>query len=759
MDRPDWIEDLLPELPETDTSRPATFPADPDALGKDGAASETARETLHGLFGDGDPLALVGGEASRIDDPGGGSLMLPGAALENGIDTRASDTAREVLGELFVANGQAAFVAAALAGPCGPCGPCAPMTVSTADDEAYDGLDLAGETADGNGLSLREAIGLANAAPDADMIYFASGMTITLGGTELLITTDITIDGDTDGDNKADVTISANDLSRVFQINYTGADVDLLSLTLTNGYANGALYQDRVGGAVVAFDGTTLDIVDTTIQNSYAYAGGGGLRSLQNVVVTITNSLLTGNSGANGGGAMFGGFTGSGGTATVVNTTVYDNEVTSGGGGLALLGDVTATVHNSTITGNAADIDGAFTNAGGGIANTDSTLNIYNSVLADNTSGNTYTADELRENIGAVGTYVSNSFFGFDDSALFETDVNNINGGGDPLLAALADKGGTTQTLAIEFGSQLIGAGDAAFLPADTADLDGDADVAEDLPLDANGIPRRLGADGLDIGAVQSNVALVVDTLVDENDGDFSAGDLSLREAIGLAAAGATITFDASLAGGTITLGGSELSITTDLTIDGDVDGDEKADITISGNDASRILNITGAGTDVNLLSLTLTGGYVAASFSLTDSGGAVFAGSGTTLNISNTTVRDSVAGFYGGGIYNGGTLSVINSTVSGNTSPGDGGGIYSSFGSSLLVINSTIHGNTADQEGGGIASWGVASTTVLDSTITNNTTNTSPVYGGGGLFHYGGDLIVSNSVIAGNGSPHRRGR
>ena len=58
---------------------------------------------------------------------------------------------------------------------------------------------------------------------------------------------------------------------------------------------------------------------------------------------------------------------------------------------------------------------------------------------------------------------------------------------------------------------------------------------------------------------------LVVDTTADESDGDFSTGDLSLREAIELTNAnpGADeIAFAAALAGSTITLTSGELAIT-----------------------------------------------------------------------------------------------------------------------------------------------------------------------------------------------------
>ena len=101
---------------------------------------------------------------------------------------------------------------------------------------------------------------------------------------------------------------------------------------------------------------------------------------------------------------------------------------------------------------------------------------------------------------------------------------------------------------------------------------------------------------------------IIVTTAGDVVDG--SDGVLSLREAIAQANANAdadTIVFDASLSGQTITLTGGALILTQDVTIDGDVNGDDKADITISGNNASRVFLMTGASTDVDLLSLTLT--------------------------------------------------------------------------------------------------------------------------------------------------------
>ena len=55
-------------------------------------------------------------------------------------------------------------------------------------------------------------------------------------------------------------------------------------------------------------------------------------------------------------------------------------------------------------------------------------------------------------------------------------------------------------------------------------------------------------------------------------------------------------------------LTGGELVVSGDLAIDGDV-GAGGPDITLSGGDASRVLNIVGAGTDVALSDMVLTNG------------------------------------------------------------------------------------------------------------------------------------------------------
>ena len=84
----------------------------------------------------------------------------------------------------------------------------ATLTVTTLDDETFDGGDLAAETADGGGLSLREAIGLAQ---DGDVVAFdfsLSGGSVILTGDTLSILQSITINGDINGDDVSDIDIA-----------------------------------------------------------------------------------------------------------------------------------------------------------------------------------------------------------------------------------------------------------------------------------------------------------------------------------------------------------------------------------------------------------------------------------------------------------------------------------------------------------------------------------------------------------------------
>uniref|UniRef100_UPI0016451BA7 right-handed parallel beta-helix repeat-containing protein n=1 Tax=Falsiphaeobacter marinintestinus TaxID=1492905 RepID=UPI0016451BA7 len=215
----------------------------------------------------------------------------------------------------------------------------------------------------------------------------------------------------------------------------------------------------------------------------------------------------------------------------------------------------------------------------------------------------------------------------------------------------------------------------------------------------------------------------------------------SLREALAFANSNAdasTITFDAALSGQTITLGGTELVLSTDVTIDGDIDDDDIADITISGNDASRVFNATSGSSTLH--ALTITDGSAG-------SGGGIYIDTGATVALTNSTIRDSSAEL-GGGLWNRGAVTLTSSTISGNTATYQGGGIYNRSGGTATLTNSTLSGNEAtNYGGGGMINRGTA--TLTNSTISGN--SASGPYGYGGGLQNSGTATLTNSIVLGN--------
>src|SRR5690606_614268 len=97
--------------------------------------------------------------------------------------------------------------------------------------------------------------------------------------------------------------------------------------------------------------------------------------------------------------------------------------------------------------------------------------------------------------------------------------------------------------------------------------------------------------------------------------------------------------------GGTIVLNGNQLDVSHTGTIDGDLNDDGVPDVTISGNDANRVMNIHPNLTGVELNGLILTRGN-------TGSGGAgLSVGFNAGVTIRNSQITDNtVTGTANGG-------------------------------------------------------------------------------------------------------------
>ena len=179
-----------------------------------------------------------------------------------------------------------------------------------------------------------------------------------------------------------------------------------------------------------------------------------------------------------------------------------------------------------------------------------------------------------------------------------------------------------------------------------------------------------------------------------------------------------------------------DLDITEDITIN----GSGSATTIIDGNTLDRVIDIL-AGT-VTINGVSIINGNPGVVFN----GGGLRLASGVALTLNNSVVSGNTASS-GGGIYlAGGSLRLMNTTVSNNSAP-FGGGI-SNDTSTVVLDGSTITGNSGGNTGGISSSF--STLTLRNSTVSGNSE--------GGIRTIGGSLILENTVVSGNESPHTDG-
>ena len=310
--------------------------------------------------------------------------------------------------------------------------------------------------------SLRQAIIDANDAAGHDTIEFARELEGTIGLTsgQLEITDDLTIEGP--GQNE--LTVSGNDLSRVFDI--ANADVAIRELTISDGFGTdglvvwgsgggagirvtqGSLHLDDVhlennrivdsvfaGGAAIQNRGGDVSLVDVVLSNNEAsglfFAGGGAIHN--EGTLSVEDSKFENNVSANhpantqwatGGGAI----NNSAGQVTITNSRFVNNQVdgmNAGGYGGAiqnLFGSLLV-VHDSHFSSNTAQGStargGAISNWFGGLASISESRFVDNSVVG----------------AVALGGAISNSLGGsmtIEDSSVADNLASGdlANGGG-----------------------------------------------------------------------------------------------------------------------------------------------------------------------------------------------------------------------------------------------------------------------------------------------------------------------------------------
>ncbi|REE24355.1 putative secreted protein (Por secretion system target) [Winogradskyella pacifica] len=548
--------------------------------------------------------------------------------------------------------------------------------------------------------------------PIGGVITFDTSVTTVTLNSELLIDKDLIISGN----SITPLTIDANNNGRIFNI--TAGLVVLNDLMLINGLDvdGGAIYMTN---SVVTINNS---IISGNTANGASGSGGGIFNAIGGVLV-VNNSEISNNTANRAGGGIEDN-SGAGLSITLLNVNLDNNNAgvspataaPGNGGGLHITGAGSAIVNGGTVNGNVAGKEG------GGLWNGSGVLDVIDVMI----TGNSAVGDAT----GGGGIY------------------NNGNG-------TINISAGTTLVGNIASGSTPGGRGGAIF-----NNTGGILNLANGLAITGNYASRAGGAieDSSNGTLILSGVTLT---------GNAAGVDIGL---------GNTITPNPGN-GGAVHLSG-----TTNATISGFS--------TVSNNYAAK----EGGGLWNNLgtmdVSLTFLDANIASGNDADDGGGAIFNNGGTlvvgnaaaiTNNIANgtsgsgggilstdgaVTITDAVLAFNQSNRA-GGAIEIIdgsidfsgNYNVSGNNtgvspaiaSPGNGGGLHISGSGTAILTGGTMSDNVAAREGGAL--WNSTATMTVDGVLISGNVASGPAAddGGAGIFNNGGTLIVQNNTTISN--------
>ena len=537
--------------------------------------------------------------------------------------------------------------------------------------------------ADSGTGTLRGAVA---AAQSGDGIVFdrsIQGGTIALNS-EIPITVNLSIGGMT----HTGVTISGQNLTRLFEIVSGSSDID--GLTLTNGNDNSS----TGGGAILVDSGATLGTAYDTFSNNSA-VNGGAIEN-QGTLNVHVGSFFSGNTASSNGGA-------------IDNRSVLD--ISPNIPNIADFESNTAGAHGGAI---ASEGNGA-----GQVTIINSHLN-YNTTTSGN-GGALYTTDPTTLN---------------GDS--FDHDQSNGNGGA--IESAIGNGGQLSDTNSTYSNNTANGGNGGAIDTANTVTLTTDT-------FNANLAKFLTGAGGAG-GAVQNGSGKVMNIYggsFTSNQSDKRGGAIgNLGELTVVASPTGGASFDSNIAGttgGAIDSSGNGLG---QLSVSSSTFTSNKAPNggAISTNDASTLTNDTfGAPNQGNSATANLgAGGAVSAL--------AAPSYFGVQLNVNSCSFANNQATNLGSGgaIYSSAPADIEQSTFSNNTSTVYGGAVEfnitpSAFSTYSTTINLSTFTNNSSQNGGGVAALlgnnfgGSLQTTVTNSTFATNKATGNGAGTGGGLY------------------------
>ncbi|CAN5425385.1 hypothetical protein BH10ACI1_BH10ACI1_19000 [soil metagenome] len=569
--------------------------------------------------------------------------------------------------------------------------------------------------------SLREAVFNADSGDTVNFNPNLVGQTFTLGGSEIVITKRIIIDGYINDPNVA--FISGENTSRIFLIE-AGAGLELKNAILVQGNPATSTFDAGRGSAISAKQSSSLSLDRVAIRGNTANVAAVIVRTGTHHII---NSSFSGNSG-NTCAAIYN--QDSDANLYVANVTFTGNfdPVQDQFGAGAICNSGNLQLRQTTIANNTAEV------SGGGIFSTGGSINLGNTIVAKNMADSAPDIQVFNTTITSVG----GNLIGNTDNLPANTfnqpnDITGVN----PLLAP---------TNANQSGHPVVTHPLQAGSPARNGGLNQNAVdplTSQPLTTDARGAGfPRIAAATVDIGAFEDqsgNTSLIVTKLSNSNDLVCDT-DCSLREAVhtaGLNFGTDTITFAANVFG-TLSTGGTEILIQNqNVNIVGFTNLTAET-LIVSGGDANRIFHLNNA--TANITGMTMANGDAGAGF-----GGAILSENNSNLTLNKTIVRNNTAAAYGAIFLSGGTGHITNTTI--NTNSANTGLAIGNSGV-LNMANTTVSSNLDADGGTGIgAIYNTGTLNIRNSTIAFNRTSGGT---GGGIFN-GGTLNIGNSIVSNN--------
>lgn len=505
------------------------------------------------------------------------------------------------------------------------------------------------------------------------------------------------------------------------------SDVTLDGVTVTG---NKATYSKKGTGAGIEAQGGSLTVKDSTISNNEAQGNGGGIFSAEGNVLDVSGSTIQGNKADNGGGIHTGEARDVSKTpskATITDTKILENEaIGSGeGGGVHVGTRADATLKGCTVANNKS------VSTGGGIAAKLSTVTLDDTTVENNQAVN-------GGGLFHLGIAVPGSLTLQNGSIIRNNTASSMGGG----LFLWGNVGLKSENSEISGNKALYGAGIAA--SQYTANFASPKLELVDTKVNSNGDANTVMGGG--IYAAQGVVLNAKNTKFLDNTAKSGGGillwsnssaDLNNSEVSGNKATGD---------GGGVYIWDSTCSLTAS---NGTV---------FRENSANSGGGIFSAGGTVTAEDSTFEKNTAVMN------GGAIAATQNSSLTVRNSKVLENMSGDKAGGILaEKSTLEVTDSIIDGNRAS-VGGGLYiadiDAPGETKedkpehTITRTEITNNTADGQGiGGGIYLGAQKLTITDSKLTgNNTISKNGQTQGGAIVAYSpGDFTLDNTLIQGN--------